>query len=121
MKDRPSEAYIKGISQEHLAGGLGLRFALGGEDGVVGAPLDAPFLVPCALSMPHEHNSLRLSQRRQRLPELWSPKDFPDARAKDSMWEPCPPPETIAAGGRRRHQSEHFERRQWMVEKGRTA
>jgi len=57
-KAGPREADIEGVIDEHLAGSLGLRFALLGEDGEIGAPLDPTFLVPGALAVPHEHHPL---------------------------------------------------------------
>lgn len=59
--EEPGEANIEGIWEEHLARGLGLGLSFRGEHGVIGAALDAAFLVPGALPVPHQHHPLCIS------------------------------------------------------------
>ncbi|KAK8457592.1 hypothetical protein SEVIR_3G214201v4 [Setaria viridis] len=67
-RERAGEAGVKGVEEEHLAGGLGLILTLGREHGYVGAPLDAALRIPRALPLPvpHQHHPLRRSQWRER-------------------------------------------------------
>ena len=64
-QSKPGEADVEGVGEEHLARRFGLRLALGGQDGVIGAPLNAALFVPSALAVAHEHHPLRPRDRRE--------------------------------------------------------
>lgn len=65
-ENKPREANIKGLIEEHLPRGLSLSLAFLRQNGEIRAPLDSSLRIPRALPVPHQHHSLRRPNLRER-------------------------------------------------------
>ena len=64
--ERPGEANIEGIIDEHLTRGLGLSLAFLSQNGEIRAALDPSFFIPRALPVTHKNYSLCCFDWRKR-------------------------------------------------------